>query len=71
MNDSQKFLQTWAITISSRVLFRSEDSKNRANSYHYKEPKNLPDYPEGTTEEESILYGEVVLPLASFLSYAN
>lgn len=66
MNDSKNFYKLGQSLFRPEFYFRSEDSKKGRTATITKEPKVQFEYPEGTTEEKSILYGEVVLLLASF-----
>lgn len=66
MNDSKNFYKLGQSLFRPEFYFRSEDSERGRTATITKEPKIQFEYPEGTTEEKSILYGEVVLLVASF-----
>lgn len=66
MNDSKNFYKIGQSIFRPEFYFRSEDSERGQTATITKEPKIQFEYPEGTTEEKSILYGEVVLLVASF-----
>ena len=66
MNDSKEYYKIGKSSFRPEFYFRSEDSEKGRTAIITKEPKIQFEYPEGTTEEKSILYGEVVLLLASF-----
>jgi hypothetical protein len=66
MNDSKKFYKLGKSTFRPEFNFvSSDDRKNRIASVT-KEPKIHFKYRKGITEQEAILYGDVVLKLASF-----
>lgn len=66
MNDSENFYKLDQSLFRPEFYFSSEDSERGRKATITKEPKIQFEYPEGTTEEKSILYGEVVLLVASF-----
>lgn len=66
MNDSKMFYKLDKSSFRPEFNFRSEDSEKGRTATITKEPKIQFEYPNGITEEESILYGDIVLLLASF-----
>lgn len=66
MNDSKEFYKLDKSSFRPEFYFRSEDSERGRTATITKEPKIQFEYPDGIAEEESILYGEVILLLASF-----
>ncbi|MGZ9734989.1 hypothetical protein [Flavobacterium sp. GNP002] len=66
INDSKNFYKLGQSLFRPEFYFRLEDSERGRTATITKEPKIQFEYPEGITEEKSILYGEVVLLVASF-----
>ncbi len=66
MNDSNKFYKLGKSMFRPEFNIYSKDNKNDRTATIVKEPKIQFKYKSGMTEEEAILYGDVVLMLASF-----
>ncbi|PWH86756.1 hypothetical protein [Brumimicrobium oceani] len=71
MNDSKKFYKLEKATFRPEFNFYSKDNKNYRTSTITKEPKIQFNYNSEITEEETILYGDIVLMLASFYHHTK
>lgn len=66
MNDSKKFYKLGKSTFRPEYNFVSKDDRKNRIASVTKEPKIQFKYKKGITEKEAVLYGDVVLKLASF-----
>lgn len=66
MNDSKKFYKLGKSTFRPEFNLVSKDNRKNRVATIIKEPKIQFKYKEGITEAEAILYGDIVLMLASF-----
>jgi hypothetical protein len=67
MNDSNKFYKLGKSSFRPEFNVYSKDNKKDRTATIVKEPKIQFKYKSGITEKEAILYGDVVLMLASFI----